>query len=238
MTSEKLFHDIVDYCKSNASEEIVKKYSRYFKAGVYDAWGLSQAQMEAKKAEIKNSGELTLDLVFDTAPLLMKSGKYEETSFALVMMELLTNEFGKADFKKLEDWFAIGINNWAHADHLGMQFLPNLMNIGVVAKEDFSGWISSPFKFQRRCVPVTYIKLLKTEKNFNVLFNQLEPLMNDPEREVHQVMGWFLREAWKIKPAETEAFLLKWKNTAPRLIFQYACEKMKPENRLQFRRDK
>jgi hypothetical protein len=50
-------------------------------------------------------------------------------------------------------------------------------------------------------------------------------------------MGWFLREAWKKKPVETEAFLLKWKEVAPRLIIQYATEKMTAENKLRFKRN-
>jgi 3-methyladenine DNA glycosylase AlkD len=62
--------------------------------------------------------------------------------------------------------------------------------------------------------------------------------MTDPEREVHQGTGWFLREAWKRKPEETEIFLLKWKDTAPRLIFQYATEKMTAEGKGRFRRHK
>jgi len=49
---------------------------------------------------------------------------------------------------------------------------------------------------------------------------------------------WFLREAWKIKRSETETFLLKWKETAPRLIFQYACEKMSAEKKMKFKREK
>jgi 3-methyladenine DNA glycosylase AlkD len=62
--------------------------------------------------------------------------------------------------------------------------------------------------------------------------------MKDADREVHQGMGWFLREAWKIRPEETETFLLEWRNTAPRLIFQYACEKMDKEHKLKFRKNK
>jgi 3-methyladenine DNA glycosylase AlkD len=62
--------------------------------------------------------------------------------------------------------------------------------------------------------------------------------MTDPEREVHQGTGWFLREAWKLQPAPTEIFLLKWKETAPRLIFQYATEKMTAEAKLRYRRSK
>ena len=62
--------------------------------------------------------------------------------------------------------------------------------------------------------------------------------MMDKEREVHQGVGWFLREAWKIEPAPVEAFLLKYKDTAPRLIFQYATEKMTPEEKNRFRKSK
>jgi len=238
MTPQELCNELTAYCKVNANPELVKKYSRYFKEGVYDAWGLSQALMDAKKAELKKSDEITVDLVFETAHLLMKSGKYEETSFALILITIVKDKLIRSDFTRLESWFESGIANWAHADYFGMFFLPEIMKQGLVEKNDFSGWITSPFKFQRRCVPVTFIKLLKTGVPFHELFSFLEPLMSDPEREVHQGMGWFLREAWKVKPDETEAFLLKWKNTAPRLIFQYACEKMKPEMKLRFRKAK
>ncbi|MBW6492463.1 MAG: DNA alkylation repair protein [Lentimicrobium sp.] len=112
------------------------------------------------------------------------------------------------------------------------------MKQGLVDINDFSIWVSSPHKFQRRCVPGTFIKLLKSGISFQELFTFLEPLMGDPDRGVHQGMGWFLREAWKVKPDETKAFLLKWKDSAPRLIFQYACEKMNPEQKARFRRKK
>ena len=41
----------------------------------------------------------------------------------------------------------------------------------------------------------------------------------DPEREVHQGVGWFLREAWKIEPLPVEEFLLKYKETAAKTDF-------------------
>ena len=62
--------------------------------------------------------------------------------------------------------------------------------------------------------------------------------MNDKEREVHQGAGWFLREAWKIERNETEAFLYKWKETAPRLIIQYATEKMTKDEKMKFKKSK
>jgi 3-methyladenine DNA glycosylase AlkD len=79
---------------------------------------------------------------------------------------------------------------------------------------------------------------LKTTDDFEPFFHFIEPLVMDPEREVHQGIGWFLREAWKLKHTETELFLMKWKDKAPRLIIQYATEKMTPNEKLRFRRSK
>jgi len=66
---------------------------------------------------------------------------------------------------------------------------------------------------------------------------------NQPKPPNHQVfaqkgLGWFLREAWKIYPEETEDFLPKWKDRCSRIIIQYATEKMDKENRERFRRVK
>ncbi len=66
----------------------------------------------------------------------------------------------------------------------------------------------------------------------------IDPMMMDTEREVHQGLGWFLRECWKKDRNETEKFLLKWKNHCARLIIQYATEKMTKEERLRFRKAK
>lgn len=236
LKAEEIFKELHDYCISNADEQLVKKYSRYFKGG-YDAYGLSQELLVAKNKEMSKRGILHFDLVFQTAPLLMKTGKYEETSFAITMLMSLSEEFDKTVFQRLESWFQIGINNWAHADILGMMVLPKFVKKGVVSVDDFIPWIKSDLKFQRRCVPVTFIKSIK-EIPIAKLLNIIESLMTDTEREVHQGVGWFLREAWKVHPQVVENFLLKYKNTSPRLIFQYACEKMKPEEKAKFKKEK
>lgn len=234
--AQEIYTDIHNYCVENANDDLVKKYSRYFKGG-YDAYGLSQDLLNLKNKELTNSGVLTNDLIFDTAPLLMRSGKYEETSFAITMLMAVSDKFDKSVFARLESWFSIGINNWAHADYLGMTLLPKYIKMGGVTINDFIPWIKSEFKFQRRCVPVTFIKSLK-DTPINNLLDIVEPLMHDKEREVHQGVGWFLREAWKVHPEVIEDFLFKYKNSSPRLIFQYACEKMKPEQKARFKKEK
>ncbi len=237
MNSAELIREIRTYCIANANEANVLRYSRYFK-GEFNAYGLANGMVEAKVKELLEDKTITMQVILQAAPDLVVAEKYEETGFALLMINQRKKQYTREVFEAIESFFLFGIHNWAHADMLGMWVLPALMASGVVDMEDFRPWLSSDFKFQRRCVPVTMIKLLKTAPDFNVLFDFIEPLMTDPEREVHQGAGWFLREAWKINREVTERFLLKHRNTAPRLIIQYATEKMSKDERLKFRRDK
>jgi 3-methyladenine DNA glycosylase AlkD len=171
-------------------------------------------------------------------PAFMESGKYEEISFGLLLMDGLWKQFTPDTFETISGWFKASIRNWAHADTLGMLILPKFLDRKIIGMNDFASWLKSPYKFQRRCVPVTLIKHIKKTKEVTPSILFVEKLMLDPEREVHQGIGWLLREAWKICPEEIEQFLMKYKDTAPRLIFQYACEKMTAENKLRFKRAK
>jgi 3-methyladenine DNA glycosylase AlkD len=237
MNADQLKETIRAYCLQNASEANVIKYSYYFKSG-YDAYGLSQPAINAGAREILKKSGINLNIVLEAAPDLLKSGKYEETGLALLLVRDLSKQYTINTFDTIAGWYGIGIGNWAHADTLGMAILPLFLKKNIVRMDDFGDWLKSAYKFKRRSVPVTLIKSLKTEKDYPAIFRFLEPLMEDSEREVHQGMGWFLREAWKKNAPITEAFLLKWKNTAPRLIIQYATEKMTPEQKLQFKKEK
>jgi hypothetical protein len=64
----------------------------------------------------------------------------------------------------------------------------------------------------------------------------IAPPMLDPERVVHQGMGWFLRETRKREPVPVEKFLLEWRDRSPRLIFRRATEKMTPAEKQRFRK--
>jgi 3-methyladenine DNA glycosylase AlkD len=237
MSPEQLISEIRSYCQAHANEDNVKKYSRYFK-NEYIAYGLTQTEIQDKVKELLSRAEITLSLIIDAAPELIHSLRYEEPSFALLLLNGREKQFTKETFQKIENWYSYGISNWAHADTLGMMILPGFLLKHIVSLDEFKPWITSSHKFQRRCVPVTLIKILKNNKtaDFTTYFAFIEPLMTDKEREVHQGVGWFLREAWKIQPSPTEQFLLRWKDRAPRLIIQYATEKMTPKNKNRFKR--
>jgi 3-methyladenine DNA glycosylase AlkD len=131
-----------------------------------------------------------------------------------------------------------GIRNWGHTDILCGEVLSKFLENGIVQLEDFSSWRESLSKWRRRAVPVSMLALLKSTKDYYDLLDFLEPLVMDEDKFVQQALGWFLREAWKQQPKPVETFLLKWKDSAPRKIYQYATEKMTPEKKEKFRRER
>lgn len=236
MTAEELFDDIKTYCKQNANEELVKKYSRFFKEG-YDAYGLSQELMESKLKSLRNSSYLNLNLIYEVSRLLVKSGKYEETSFAYLLLKEHISEFDQHTFREIEHWFEIGIENWAHCDVISGDLISEFLKKNIVQAKHFENWVKSDRKFTRRAVPVSFIKIIDNNK-IDTLLKIIEPLMLDKEKPVLQGTGWFLREAHKVNKIKIEEFLIKWKNLSPRIIYQYATEKMSSEEKSKFKKSK
>ncbi len=237
MTTTEIIQEIRSYCTANADTERLQKSQRFFKEE-FVGYGLSAPQVYSKVKEMLKRGDLELKAIQEAVPVLMKDRMFEEISMGLLLLDGLWKQFTPETFHTINNWFSFSITNWAHADTLGMLILPKFLDKKILEMNDFKPWLNSQFKFQRRCVPVTLIKHMKKTRQVmpSILF--VEKLMTDPEREVHQGMGWFLREAWKINSSEVEPFLEKWKDTAPRLIIQYACEKMTAENKLRFKRAK
>jgi 3-methyladenine DNA glycosylase AlkD len=236
MTSKDIFEELRNYCVEHADPENVKKSQRYFKEP-YVGYGLTTAQTREKVKELSKFKELTPPIVIDIINMSLNGGMYEEISMSLLLLNNLSKQFSMDTFNSIAGFFEKGVTNWAHADILGMFMLPKFISQNIANTDDFIKWLKSPYKFQRRCVPVTFIKPMKVTKNVLPYIAAIEPLMSDAEREVHQGAGWFLREAWKINRRETECFLEKWKDTAPRLIMQYACEKMTSEEKKRFKKN-
>jgi 3-methyladenine DNA glycosylase AlkD len=237
MKPDELYRKIHKYCKQNINETNIKKYSRYFKEG-FDAYGLSQEQMDEITDIVLADKNISLNLAIETSKLLVETGKYEETNLAVRFVRHYSKQFDRSVFFEIENWFGLGIHNWAHCDIICGELLSVFLLKEIITFKNLAEWKTSKNKFQRRAVPVSFIKLIKVKKNHTELFNFIDSMMMDKEREVHQGLGWFLREAWKLNNEETEAFLMKWKNKAPRLIFQYATEKMTKEEKLRFKKEK
>ncbi len=241
ITDAKMYKSImqtaIDYLSAKADPQNVIKYSRYFKEG-YDAWGCADgSSKEAVKLIETRHPDLSIQQIIELGDLFFKQGKYEMGSTAILLLNNRVKDFDKDTVQGVKGWFDHGVTNWAHSDILCTMITPVFIQKGIIGYHDLQDWIKSSSRWTRRAVPVTLLCLRKTEKPEN-LIKFLEPLMLDTERVVHQGMGWFLRELWKILPLPVEDLLYKYRNTAARLIIQYATEKMSKEQKERFRKDK
>ncbi len=236
----KLLSEIRAYCAEHANPALAAKYSRYFKEG-YDAWGLLDRKHEfwtvKDKEWLERNKREGLKGVLKLGEALFESGKYEEGGLAIRFVKSYAAEFDSKALNGVAKWFPAGIRNWAHTDVLCGEVLSPALRDGRIGLGDLAKWRESKHPFQRRAVPVTMLILLKGKFDAGELLEFVRPLMTDGERVVHQGMGWFLREMWKKEPKPVEAFLLQWKDTAPRLIFQYATEKMTAVQKARFKRE-
>jgi hypothetical protein len=237
--AKDLAAEVRAYCVANQDPKKAQAWARYFKEG-YDAWGLMDKEhplwSEKQQEWLDHYSSLGLSGFIQAGELLLASGKYEEGSMAIRFVRDLRDQVDEDAAIALGRYFRAGIGNWAHTDVLCGEVLAPALASGRVRLTALDPWRSSELKYQRRAVPVAMLGLLPTAAPIGTLLDFLRPLMLDQERVVQQGLGWFLREAWKKYPKPVEAFLEEWKDLAPRLIFQYATEKMSPAARDRFRR--
>ncbi len=237
MTNDQILTDIREDFKRHSDPAIIQKYSRYFKEG-FTGYGLPKGHFEAKVDELLAIAGMDLNRVMELADTLISSAKYEEVSIPILMTIRFQKSWDRDTFMAVEGWFSKGITNWAHTDYICGEIISLLFKKKIIGMSDLEPWRKAENKFQRRAAVVGLIKPMKLSTDFQPYFDFIDPMMMDPAREVHQGLGWFLREAWKKQPEPTEMCLLKWKDKAARLIFQYATEKMTKEAKERFRKTK
>jgi 3-methyladenine DNA glycosylase AlkD len=235
----ELVSEIQTYCSQNANPAGAAKWARYFAEG-YDAWGLLDkghpiftTQCDAWLAKYASLG---VEGFCKAGETLFQSGKFEEGSLSIQFLKSRLAEVDASHLPLIAKWFPNGVRNWAHTDVLCGEILSPLLTAGTIELQDLLPWRDSPHRFQRRAFPVALLACLKPPKRIPALLKLVGPLMADTEKVVHQGMGWFLREAWKLSPEPVEAFLLKHKDTSPRLIIATATEKMTADGKVRFKK--
>lgn len=228
------------FCEAHADPDRARRYARFFTEG-YDAYGVDyripewELHISAWAQRVRAAGP---DALIETGHLLSATGKYEECSFAILMAERIV-EFDTPElFQRLGEWFdSGGIRNWGHCDVMCKMVLSRFLTSCIAGLDDLTVWRDSGAKYKRRAAAVTLVESIHV-RDVPAWLAFVEPLMADKEKVVHQGVGWLLRELWKRDPKQVEPFLLKHKDTAPRLIYQYATEKMDAAGKSRFKKAK
>lgn len=237
LTSQQIYNHVFEFGSQNSDPEMVARYARYFKED-YDAFGLKTGLLDKQMKELLLLPGINYELVLETTTLLVSSPKYEMAVSAFRLVLAFKKQWDGRLLPTIETWFPVGIRNWALTDYLCAEIMNLLFKKKLIDIKSIETWRTSPHRFQRRAALVSLIKPMKLDSQSQTYLEFLEPMMHDKERVVHQGLGWLLREIWKKYPEPVEDFLMKYKDTAARLIFQYATEKMTPEQKSRFRKSK
>jgi 3-methyladenine DNA glycosylase AlkD len=230
---------VQNFFRDHSDPALIKKYTRYFREG-YDSWGIDQKTMETQRGLWYDQWKkvMSREQLLELGDQLMISGKYEESIIAIWILIQLQKESNDGVLEKAGEWLENNISNWAQTDYLSGEVISIQLNKDLKLLKELEKWKKSGSKWRRRAIPVSLIKVMKKGYDPGKLLGIIDPMMNDKIREVHQGLGWFLRETWKRHPYMTEIFLLKWKDKCARLIIQYATEKMDKTQKAGYKRIK
>jgi 3-methyladenine DNA glycosylase AlkD len=157
---------------------------------------------------------------------LWQSGKFEEGAVVFYVYRRFSKEFGATHFRLFTRWLDRYVDNWGYTDGLSLWLLGGciLNDESLIAKLD--PWTRSRNRWKRRAAAVSLVPAARRGLHTSAIFRIAEPLIHDPDDMVQKGVGWLLKETYPKKPRETVRFLLPWRASAPRLVLQYAAEKM------------
>ena len=230
--------EIFSFCESyffaNENPALVIKLARYFTEG-YDAFGIEEEQLRQLRDEVLDRFNPSVPETAELSYHFFATGKYEFGTLGLMLLKKNRPRFDRSVFDQIKRGLDEVVENWAHADVIATKITPVLLELNVASLDDFGPWRFSKSKWTRRVAAVTLL-FLRDHQPVELLLEFVQPLMQDVTRPVQQGVGWFLRELWKLHPREVEDFLFAEKDKAPRLIIQYATEKMNKDKKKRFRR--
>jgi 3-methyladenine DNA glycosylase AlkD len=172
------------------------------------------------------------EYLLQVADQLFRGEILEEKNFAVMLLEGMTAQFGRAEFQMFESWLD-RVSTWA--DHDG---LVHYIIGPMIAADD--SMLSRPPRWARkktskpwhqRAAAVSLIHSTRQHKNFADIRRVTEMLLNSDDDMVRKGLGWLLREAAKANPSETVEYLMTIRNRTPRLVLRTACETLPAKTR-------
>jgi 3-methyladenine DNA glycosylase AlkD len=197
---------------------------RFFKYEVKSrGWRTAELRKVARRFRRAILAEHGLPYLLQVADQLFRDEVLEEKAFAVLLLEGMTEQFGRGEFKLFESWLD-RVTSWA--DHDG---LVHYLIGPMVAADDFylprlPRWANKKSRWHQRAAAVGLIHSTRQHKNFQHIQLVTELLLATNDDMVQKGLGWLLREAAKANLEQTVAYLMTIRGRAPRLVLRTACE--------------
>jgi 3-methyladenine DNA glycosylase AlkD len=187
--------------------------------GWYTA-ALRKAAVHFRRSIAREHG---MDFVVLVADKLFNGRNLEEKVFAVFLLEKQTDNFGDNEFQLFASWLD-RVSSWADHDALAHDLLAPMMAADPARCREVFLWAKSPNRWRRRAACVALIRGVREQRFFPEIVRLSNQLLYDEDDMVQKGLGWLLREAAKANPKRTVPYLMKIRDTAPRLVLRTACE--------------
>lgn len=229
---KEIYRQIERFCFDREDPVRAIRNMRDFYEG-YDAFGLEEEEIKILRDRIFDQYELTVREIVDFGLFLLKTGKFEFGSLAISMIKKHRPRLDPYAREKIKEWLDNGVENWAHADALGIKILPVLFELELVDLSSFASWRDSRSKWTRRAAVVSLIWLRKALPAEDIL-RFIEPLLADNEKVVQQALGWLFKELWNRATEITEEYLETHKESIDRYTLKQVISLMPHSKAKQF----
>ncbi len=168
-----------------------------------------------------------LEFLIDVADQLFAGSVLEEKVAAVFLLDKLDGEFGEKEFKLFDSWID-RISSWADHDALVHDLIAPMMASKPERARVVFKWARSPKRWRRRASSVALIRGARAKMFFPEITKLSDSLLSDEDDMVQKGLGWLLRETAKFDAKRTMPYLMKIRESAPRLVLRTACETLPP----------
>lgn len=221
--------------KDGGSAPHSEEVQRFFKEEVKSrGWYTAELRKVARRFRRALLAEHGLAYLVQVADQLFQGDIQEEKSFAVMLLEDSTADFGEQHFRLFSKWLD-RVTNWADHDALVHYLVGPMIAADSSRVSSVHRWAQSRNRWHRRAASVALIRTMRDpglrRRGFAEMKRVTEVLLADSDDMVQKGLGWLLREAAKADAKLTMPLLLSIKHRAPRLVLRTACETLRVPDR-------
>ncbi len=210
--------------KNGGSAPHTEEVQRFFKHEVQSrGWYTHELRKVATRFRRTIIAENGLPFLLQVADQLFRGDVLEEKVFAVVMLQGIVEEFGRAEFKLFESWLD-RVTTWADHDTLVHSLIGPIIAADATLLSRPPRWAKASKRWHQRAAAVSLIHSTRQHKNFHHIQRITEMLLPNDDDMVRKGLGWLLREATKANPKQTVDYLMTIRDRTPRLVLRTACE--------------
>lgn len=196
--------------------------------------GLTTGKVRAiSSAMYKALEDKNIDNVFTLCEQLLDEHEWALGVIAYDWAYRVRKQYNDITFSVFEKWLKKYVNGWGNCDDFCTHAFGELLSQNNELFTEIIKWTNHRDFFVRRAAAVILIYPIKHNK-----YQKLNPflisdkLMNDNHHLVLKGYGWMLKVLSQTEQKNVYEYLMKNKDTMPRVSFRYALEKFDTELKL------